>query len=69
MLRLSAFRIAVTRDEVCSACVEFETRTNFASTAKSPTGKLLRRVLKSAEMDKQRTKGIFARDNRERARL
>lgn len=40
-----------------------------ASIPKSPTGKLLRRVLKSAERDARRVKGVFVTERRERARL
>jgi acyl-CoA synthetase (AMP-forming)/AMP-acid ligase II len=36
---------------------------------KSPTGKLLRRVLKAKEREKDRVKGIWVRDEGERARL
>jgi len=36
---------------------------------KSPTGKLLRRVLKTREKDAERMKGVVVRDERERARL
>ena len=36
---------------------------------KSPTGKLLRRVLKAKEREMDRTKGVWVRDESERARL
>jgi acyl-coenzyme A synthetase/AMP-(fatty) acid ligase len=36
---------------------------------KSPTGKLLRRVLKAKEREKDRVKGVCVRDESERARL
>lgn len=36
---------------------------------KTPTGKLLRRVLKTRDRESGRTKGVFVRDERERARL
>lgn len=36
---------------------------------KTPTGKLLRRVLKTKDREKERIRGIFARDERERAKL
>ena len=36
---------------------------------KSPTGKLLRRVLKSNDREKHRSRGIIVRDESERARL
>lgn len=39
------------------------------SVPKSPTGKLLRRVLKVSEKDPKREKGVFVRDARERPRL
>ena len=36
---------------------------------KSPTGKLLRRVLKAKDREKDRTRGVWVRDENERARL
>ena len=36
---------------------------------KSPTGKLLRRVLKARDRDTDRQRGVFVRDEREKARL
>lgn len=36
---------------------------------KSPTGKLLRRVLKSADKDKARARGVFVKEQSERAKL
>lgn len=36
---------------------------------KSPSGKLLRRVMKAADRKKDRVKGIYVRDDTERAKL
>jgi 4-coumarate--CoA ligase len=36
---------------------------------KSPTGKLLRRILKSRDREKDRNRGLIVRDENERARL
>jgi acyl-coenzyme A synthetase/AMP-(fatty) acid ligase len=36
---------------------------------KSPTGKLLRRVLKAKDREKDRVRGVWIRDEAERARL
>lgn len=36
---------------------------------KSPTGKLLRRILKSKDREKDRVRGVCVRDENERARL